>query len=190
MAASIPAGLALFVAAAFDHDKDFKIAFILISGLSLIGGVAGINGGLSRVGAVGDIIPASLALIGSVSLYIFGIKSQGGPLASLCAASFAVALGFGYALGATERGKNDNFDYSVAFCSELFSDHEILASDTAYERSAQIFGQACMEVLGSKFNTIIQDADGDATESSQKNFILQFQFGYDLTLDRLYWPKD
>ena len=61
-------------------DRSFAVGkleyLILVFTIALLGGVAGYAGGLSRVGVVGDIIPAALSLVGGVSIYIFGISKE------------------------------------------------------------------------------------------------------------------
>lgn len=140
-----------FVAALAVPDEDRKTLLPLMFGLAILGTIAGLAGGTSRVGVVGDIVPAALALIGSVSVYVFGVQPERGLIVSFSAATFALALGLGYAAGAGKRGPIDAYDRRVAFCESLLSDAKILSSDIAMYRVAVLHGETCSNVLGTEF---------------------------------------
>ncbi|MCA0870236.1 hypothetical protein LCL97_05345 [Seohaeicola saemankumensis] len=140
-----------FVAVLAVPDKDRKTLLPLMFGLAILGTIAGLAGGTSRVGVVGDIVPAALALIGSVSVYVFGVQPKNGMIVSFSAAAFALSLGLGYAAGAGKRGPIDAYDRRVAFCETLLSDAKILTSDIAMYRVAVLHGETCSNVLGTEF---------------------------------------
>ncbi len=140
-----------FVAALAVPDEDRKTLLPLMFGLAILGTIAGLAGGTSRVGVVGDIVPAALTLIGSVSVYVFGVKPERGLVVSFSAAAFALSLGLGYAAGAGKRGPIDAYDRRVAFCESLLSDANILSSDIAMYRIAVLHGETCSNVLGTEF---------------------------------------
>jgi len=139
--------LVLIPVAFFLTKEEIKKLGILIVGLAVLGSVAGIAGGISRVGVVGDIIPAALGLVAGVSFYLFGVDQSKGIVASLCATAFALALGFGYAAGAGNRDIRDRFDRNLAFCSDGFSNPEILNNDRAFMRFSDLFGTTCIQMI-------------------------------------------
>lgn len=114
---------------------------VLIFGLATLGAVAGIAGGSSRVGVVGDVIPAALALVGGVTAYLFGVERSKGLIASFCAAAFALSLGIGYAAGAGNRSVTENKAENLAFCRALYREADLWGDDRAFCRVATIFGE-------------------------------------------------
>jgi hypothetical protein len=55
--------------------KDAMLVIVLLFGMAIIGSCAGLSGGMSRVGAVGSIIPAMFTLLGGVVIYLFGVDT-------------------------------------------------------------------------------------------------------------------
>jgi len=146
--ATASASLLVLVPIPFFLTKaEFQKLAVLIVGLAVLGAVAGVAGGTSRVGVVGDIIPAALGLVAGVSAYLFGVDQSKGIVASLCAAAFAVALGFGYAAGAGNRDVRDRFERNLAFCVDGFSNAEILNNDRAFKRFSDLFGPTCTQLI-------------------------------------------
>jgi len=117
----------------------------LFVGIAVIGTVAGTAGGTSRVGVVGDIIPAALALVGGASVYLFGVDASRGLIATCCAIAFTLALGSGYILGAAERTRAEFFAENKAFCDDLFGTHQVLTSSAAYCTAVQNHGEMCAQ---------------------------------------------
>ncbi|MEP3297639.1 MAG: hypothetical protein ABJO27_14405 [Pseudoruegeria sp.] len=148
-----------FVAFLFADKEERKSLIILIFGLSTLGAVAGVAGGSSRVGVVGDVIPAALALAGGVSAYLFGVDRSKGLVASFCAAAFALSLGLGYATGAGNRSVTDNKAENLAFCRALYQQIDIWQDDRAFCRAATIFGEQC--------NWFIADSMSQVPETSK-----------------------
>lgn len=152
LAAGVPAVLFGFVVAALEPKKDIRGVILLLVGVAVIGAVAGTSGGLSRVGAVGDIIPAALALLGGVSVYLFGANKPNGAIVSVCAAVFALSLGGGYTIGAADRSKSDAVNLGAEFCIDLLKEPDVYASESAYQRVILSNARVCTEFLDLKFS--------------------------------------
>lgn len=135
-----------------------KSLVILIFGLATLGAVAGVAGGSSRVGVVGDVIPAALALAGGVSAYLFGVDRSKGLVASFCAAAFALSLGLGYATGAGNRGVTENKAENLAFCRALFQKPDIWDDDRAFCRAATVFGEQCNWLFADSISQVPETA--------------------------------
>jgi hypothetical protein len=109
--------------------------FVLMLALALFGSIAGYSGGLSRSAAVGDIIPAVLGLAGGLAVYLFGIDTSRGAVASISLSAFAVGLFLGYSFGASIRS---DIDRNVALrdaCIGLYFHPDIYASSDVFERT-------------------------------------------------------
>lgn len=119
----------------------------LLLGVAIIGAVSGYSGGLSREAAVGDIIPAALALLGGAAAYLFGVNESRGIIASLCAISFAVSLHFGFALGAEERIQHDSHATLREHCLRTFTNPELIEQPNALSAHIGIFGPVCSQVM-------------------------------------------
>ena len=156
---AISVGLSVFLVALvaylfFPKRGEWKSLFVLIFGLATLGAIAGIAGGTSRVGVVGDVIPAALALVGGVAAYLFGIDRSQGLVVSFCAAAFALALGFGYTTGAGNREVADNKAGNLEFCRSLFLQPKIWEDDRAFCRVATIFGEQCNWMIADSLSHI------------------------------------
>lgn len=161
----LPIGVSIFLAVTIvsvfvfliaERDEQAKL-FVLLFGLATLGAVSGVAGGGSRVGVVGDIIPAALGLAGGVSAYLFGVNQSKGLVASVCAAAFALALGFGYAAGAGNRSSSDVKEASVEFCRTLFSDSKTWADDKAFCRVVTSIGEECALLFADGFANIEEE---------------------------------
>lgn len=97
-------------------------AFLLVAILGTVGGLCGYLGGASRVGAVGDIVPAFIGLLAGLSAYFFGKESDHREIVAFSVLSFSVILFFGFAYGAKVRADAE-FDQSfVDACQRLLFD--------------------------------------------------------------------
>lgn len=139
--------------------------YILVFGLATLGAVSGVAGGSSRVGVVGDIIPAALGLAGGVSAYLFGVDRSKGLIASVCAAAFALSLGFGYATGAGNRAVTDSKSANLEFCRKIYSDPKIWGDDRAFCRVATTLGEQCNQLIA-----------GDLARLPEANFTVDTKF--------------
>lgn len=174
----------LAAGAALQGKKEAYALYPILFGLSLIGAVAGIAGGTSRVGVVGDVVPAALALIGTVSIYVFGAQkaSDREPVVAFGAAAFALSLGLGYAVGAANRGQADAFLRSLTHCGAVFSNEDVLKDSDAFWRAATVWGDMCMEVWGTE-HARTADTRGTADWERTRLAVIQ-RMKYDLSLAR------
>lgn len=158
------------VIAAFLSTRDErKSLLVLIFGLATLGAVAGIAGGSSRVGVVGDVIPAALALVGGVAAYLFGVDRTKGLVASFCAAAFALSLGIGYATGSGNRSVTENKAENLAFCRALYQQPDIWNDDRAFCRVATIFGDQCNWFIAESISQVpekLQIAVGNGAQTA------------------------
>jgi hypothetical protein len=90
-----------------DYVASFKALWPFLVGYSipigLIAYVAGYLTSVSRVGAVGNLLPAALALIGGLYVYAFGTEAKHKALVGYCIFFFAVLLDYGIQKGAYTR---------------------------------------------------------------------------------------
>ena len=120
-----------------------RLAVALFS-ITLLGGLIGFAGGNSRVGVVGDLMPAVLTFMAGAAVYLFGI-SEKPPRAEMypVVVAFSLSLFVSFALGASNRGGFQNKNFKRNTCIEIFSQADVLASDTATKNAARLFGDRC-----------------------------------------------
>ncbi|GEM_PF-4060753 len=152
------------------QSKSFKQQMVLMLTVSILGAVAGVEGGMSRVGVVGDIVPAALALAGGVSVYLFGVKSSQSLITSLAVAVFALSLGLAYSRGAAGRAVADRYETYATLCQNAVFDSELLKDDKAFARFSGIMGSTCSTVLASDVNELafVSDPSSSGSETEQK----------------------
>lgn len=161
----ISAGLVLALSFMLISKADRTKMVVLVLGVAVIGAVAGFAGGTSRVGVVGDVIPAALVLLGGgLALHLFGVDLSKGVIASVCASAFALALGLGYAMGSGQRGPTERYNTWTETCRETFASATILASDAATTRAVRFFGKPCAELLASDIARVLGGTDRSAAE--------------------------
>ncbi|WP_422376410.1 hypothetical protein [Roseibium sp.] len=137
---------------------------LLIITMAFLGTAVGMAGGWSRVGVVGDIIPAVLGLIGGITVYLFENKGGKGVAAVPAALAFTITVFIGYQLGTENRNPTERAQVYRDMCFSALSNPELLSSDEAYCRFIDGPGQACWEVLFHNNMTFLSDARyGDAT---------------------------
>ena len=71
--------------------------------ISLLAYVTGYLTSLSRTAVVGSVLPAVLALIGGVNIYVFGTNTTHKVVVGFCVALFTTTLFYGVQRGALER---------------------------------------------------------------------------------------
>jgi hypothetical protein len=87
--------------------KDRAITLAMLFTLALVGTIVGLATGLSRVGAVGNVVPAVLVFFGGLSAYLFGQDKDKGLVASLCVVAFTVGFFAFITVGATMRDRSE-----------------------------------------------------------------------------------
>ena len=130
------------IAAIWQRTALKELAAILLS-LSLIGACAGIAGGMSRVGAVGSIIPAFLGLLGGLSIYLFGIDRSKGLVASFGASAISISLLVSYTMGASYRNLGDDHRDIRSYCAKAYTDPELLTDESAFQKFRARMGKHC-----------------------------------------------
>ncbi len=117
--------------------------------MGLFGGLVGFHGGNSRVGVVGDLMPAVVALIAGLAAYLFGVADKRpGPNLFPMLAVFVSVLFITYGMGSGNRSGNQSKASQVAFCREAFAQPEILADAEALVRAAEIHIKTCPNEAG------------------------------------------
>ncbi|MGX0904785.1 hypothetical protein ACSSV8_003379 [Roseovarius sp. MBR-79] len=134
----VPFILSLFV----QRDRSFEIGVILVV-LSIVGACTGLAGGMSRVGAVGSIIPAFLGLLGGLSIYLFGIDRTKGLIASFGAAALSLALIISYTAGSQFRNIGDDHRDIRSICANAYTDWELISNQVAFEKFRERLGALC-----------------------------------------------
>lgn len=131
------------------YRSDWKTNSTLLTTLALVGASAGIAGGMSRTGVVGDIVPAFLGLLGAVAVYLFGVDRSKGVIASFGAVALSISLVSGY-LFSTEYRVTHISDYREirAICATAYSNAELLNHPSAFGTfKANNLGRHCEGVL-------------------------------------------
>jgi hypothetical protein len=135
--------LVSFVIAAILQRTALKELVAILLALSVIGACAGIAGGMSRVGAVGSIIPAFLGLLGGLSIYLFGIDRSKGLIASFGASALSISLIVSYTMGASYRSVGDDHRDIRGVCAQAYIDPKLLSDETAFKRFRDRMGDLC-----------------------------------------------
>lgn len=132
----------LVLALLLQKNSRKEIAIILIV-LALIGACSGTAGGMSRVGAVGSIIPAFLGLLGGMSIYLFGVDRSKGLVASFGAASLSISLLVSYTLLSQYRNIGDDHRDIRSICAKAYTDHYLLSNEEAFKKFDERLGKLC-----------------------------------------------
>ena len=106
--------------------ENWRVLLGLIAGLAMLGCISGYLGGLSRTAAVGEIIPAALALAGGAAAYLFGADRSKGLIASICALALGLSLFLGFVTSTVKRGKVEAFQAHLTFCRDVLRDDQAL----------------------------------------------------------------
>lgn len=110
--------------------------------LAFVGGLAGHLGGGSRESAVGDVVPAILALVGAYGAYVLGEKRSRSPYLLMNGLSFVLGFFVVYVLASTWRQQSENRE----FCFALYSDADFAAPDRRADRDLR-WGTFCQKVF-------------------------------------------
>ena len=112
--------------------------------MALFGGLVGFQGGNSRVGVVGDVIPAVVTLVAGVAAYLFGVSERKpGPMLFPLLGAFIATLFMGYSMGSANRSAAADKELADEQCFNALTDPKILASEAAFARAQQVFGGVC-----------------------------------------------
>ncbi|WP_288252148.1 hypothetical protein [uncultured Hydrogenophaga sp.] len=141
------------MALAWQGGAAMKEAGAILLALALVGACAGTAGGMSRVGAVGSIVPAFLGLLGGLSIYLFGIDRSKGLIASFGAAAIALSLIVSYTLLSRVRNESEEQRELRAICAQAYTNADLLGNATAFDRFLAQMGGPCHHAMGWNFPT-------------------------------------
>lgn len=130
-----------------NEEKSTTTVALMICTVTLLGCMTGYAGGNSRVGVVGDIIPAVLTFFGGLVVYIFGVKSKMSVLTPFLVSAFVIALFIGYGMGAKKRHLFEIREARKQVCIEVFSDPELIGNEIALDTAITLFGKRCSKVV-------------------------------------------
>jgi hypothetical protein len=119
---------------------------------SIIGMTSGYMTGLSRVGAVGAMVPAGLSLIGGVGVYLFGKGGKAAVLAAFAIVNFSLMTLTGALIGGFERTDTEQAQKSLDAGKEEINREFLLRQ---YRRSLGLddcTGQHCKTGAGGSPN--------------------------------------
>lgn len=143
----------IFIFSRNDKTK-YKNLYLTMLCVSLLGGLTGFSGGISRLGVVGDLIPAALTFLAGTVAYIFGIKENKNAAIPILVISFSCALFLNYSLGSKIRsnyeGKKEINERRLELCSKVFTSDKILSHDRGYQRASELFYDKCKPLFSSK----------------------------------------
>jgi hypothetical protein len=139
---------AIWLTTALFIKKGERLQFLLVLlGIAAIGATAGILGGLSRDGAVGEIMAAALGLLGGLVVWLFAADRSNGSVVSLCALAFAISLFSGYIEGSSRRAEPERYLYWRVQCADSFSDPEKVGDPLTFQVMSDSFGTICANIF-------------------------------------------
>ncbi|MBG6161472.1 hypothetical protein IWQ54_001122 [Labrenzia sp. EL_195] len=157
--------------------KSSSYLALLVVVLSFLGSAVGFTGGWSRVGVVGDVVPAALALVGGFTAYLFSVGSSKALVALVSTSAFTLAFFVSYLVGAETRNPSERFDAYKTFCHKALSNPDLLKDDKSYCRFLQGAGDMCMVTLfeDAKTFSALREIRGEDLDNAwslySKNFI-------------------
>ncbi|WP_102959551.1 hypothetical protein [Mangrovicella endophytica] len=130
-------------------------ALLVFVGLAALATTAGMTGGLSRVGVVGNIISATLGLMGGLAAYLFASDRSKGSIVSICAAVFSLALFASYFDAAGRRAKPERYAYWRGECMRIYTDEKLLTQPLTSMVADRSFGDICARVFATERDLLI-----------------------------------
>lgn len=126
------------------------LTFLFIFGLAGLGATVGLLGGLSRVGVTGEIVAASLGLLGGVATYLFAVKPDRGAVVSICTLVFSMSLLVSYVQAANMRTQPERLSYWRDYCLTQFLIPETYGSEDLLQTLQATVGPICANVISSE----------------------------------------
>ncbi|TIT00659.1 MAG: hypothetical protein E5W98_07555 [Mesorhizobium sp.] len=136
--------------ALFLKREQYTQVILVFLGLSAIGATAGITGGLSRDGAVGDIMSAALGLLGGVVVWLFAADQAKGTVVSACAFVFSLSLFVGYFEAAARRANPESYLFWRAACVEKYTNKDLINDTKAYLIMDTSIGKLCGQIFNNE----------------------------------------
>ncbi len=97
-------------------------AFGALLVLAVFGGLVGYHGGNSRIGVVGDVLPAVLALVAGFAAYLFGVsEKKPGPYTFSLLGSFIITVFVTWGIGASNNGANNELNAYIDRCFSIYT---------------------------------------------------------------------
>lgn len=119
----------------------------LIFTLALLGTAVGILGGWSRVGVVGNVVPAILTLVGALTVYLFDQKNEKTILVIVSTITFTICLFLGFVIGTQIRNPSEKHTAYRDFCLTALSNSDLLNDTQGYCRFLAGPGDQCWSTL-------------------------------------------
>lgn len=151
----LSAAVCWLATAIFLKREQYAAVMLVFLGLSAIGATAGITGGLSRDGAVGDIMSAALGLLGGVVVWLFAADQSKGAIVSACAFVFSLSLFVGYFEAAARRASPESYLFWRAACVEKYTSKELLNDAKAYLIMDTSIGQLCGQIFNNERDRLL-----------------------------------
>jgi len=140
----------------FIEKNDHGPVFVIFVGLSALGAAVGIIGGLSRVGVAGEVIAASLGLLGAVAVWLFAADRSKGTIVSACTLVFAFSLFVGYMESASRRSAAESYVFWRKECLDKYSDPKIFADATVFAALDATIGTLCARIFRTEANALLK----------------------------------
>lgn len=119
----IVSGVTSFVSIVFWRlvPRGERLSFAIVTlGIVALGATVGLHGGLSRIGVVGQIMAAVLGLLGGLVLWIFSVKREDGPVASVLVLALSLSIFLAYREGSRLRLSVDTYEFWRTNCTEIY----------------------------------------------------------------------
>lgn len=114
-------------------------ALMVLFGTSLIGAIVGDLSGSSQESMAGQLVPAILAMLGLLSVYIFGQKHDESRLVNIAVLAFIIPLAICYSVALAYKGDKDAF----IFCRDKYSDYNIIGNENVFNTFNVLFHDYC-----------------------------------------------
>lgn len=144
-------------------ERDDRVPLlVLLAGLAAVGATAGLAGGLSRVGAAGEIVSAALGLLGGVVVWLFAADRSKGVIVSISAIAFSLALFNGYFEAAARRSSPESYLFWREKCFAVYTSKDIADNSKLSAVADASFGSLCAQIFTNEKQNIL-DAKSDQT---------------------------
>lgn len=130
---------------------------IVILGITALGATVGMNGGFSRVGAVGQIMSAVLGLVGGLVVWLFAVDKSKGPVASVVVLALSLSIFIGYDQGVGYRAYSQTYIYWRDNCVSAYIDGDIHKDPGKFALIDPVIGELCAEIFKKEMETFFNE---------------------------------